>query len=86
MTVNDDIDARLRKIAREHYQVESAAFGLKPGIDSARLMHRLFDETGATGRLTTDIHLAALAIELGAGLATTDVDFARFSEAVLRKR
>lgn len=50
-----------------------------PGSRHAGLMRRLFDETGATGGLTTDIHLAALAIELGATLASTDTDFARFS-------
>ncbi|MFP4302886.1 MAG: hypothetical protein ACOC47_03375 [Alkalispirochaetaceae bacterium] len=42
-------------------------------------MRRLFDETGATGGLTTHIHLAALAIELGATLASPDTDFGRFS-------
>lgn len=64
MSINDEIDARLRRIAREQhrsykdvvndaiahgieaidvaqpqeeYRVESSAFGLKPGIDPARL-------------------------------------------------
>lgn len=33
---------------------------------------------GTAGNLTTDAHLAALAIERGLVLQTTDVDFARF--------
>ncbi len=36
--------------------------------------------TVAAGNLTTDAHLAALAIEHGATLATFDGDFQRFSE------
>jgi hypothetical protein len=34
--------------------------------------------SGASGNLTTDAHLAALAIEHGAELCSTDADFARF--------
>ncbi len=34
----------------------------------------------ATGDLVMDAHFAALAIEYGATLATTDRDFTRFSE------
>ncbi len=41
---------------------------------------RLLIEGQATGALVMDGHLAALAIEHGATLATTDRDFARFSE------
>ena len=33
---------------------------------------------GTAGNLTTDAHLAALAIEHGAELCSTDADFARF--------
>ena len=36
------------------------------------------EEIGTAGNLTTDAHLAALAIEYRATLATTDRDFARF--------
>lgn len=51
-----------------------------PGSRHLSIMRRLFLESGATGRLTTDIHLAASAIELGGTLATNDSDFLRFSE------
>jgi uncharacterized protein len=50
-----------------------------PGHRHAETMLRLFEETGAGPRLVTDTHLAALALELDAVLATNDSDFARFN-------
>jgi hypothetical protein len=38
----------------------------------------LLQQIGTAGNLTTDAHLAALAIERGLILQTTDADFARF--------
>lgn len=38
----------------------------------------LLQQAGAAGNLTTDAHLAALAIEHGCVLYSTDTDFARF--------
>lgn len=43
------------------------------------LLKKLLLEVGAAGNLTSDAHLAALAIEGGCELASTDHDFARFS-------
>ena len=45
---------------------------------SAVLRH-LLDPLGAAGNLTSDAHLAALAIEHGATLCSADVDFSRFA-------
>lgn len=42
------------------------------------LLARLIRQVGAAANLTTDAHLAALAIERGLILQTTDADFARF--------
>jgi uncharacterized protein len=39
---------------------------------------RMLREAQATGNLVTDAHLAALAVEHGCRLASTDGDFARF--------
>jgi uncharacterized protein len=39
----------------------------------------LLKQLGTAGNLTTDAHLAALAIERGLILQTTDADFARFA-------
>ena len=41
-------------------------------------LQRLITHLGTAGNLTTDSHLAALAIERGYVLHTTDADFARF--------
>lgn len=49
-----------------------------PGPRHVAIMRELFEVTGAGSRLTTDVHLAALAIELDGRLATTDADFSRF--------
>ena len=49
-----------------------------PGTRHLTIMQLLFQESGGSGKLTTDIHLAALAIELGAKLASNDADFSRF--------
>jgi toxin-antitoxin system PIN domain toxin len=43
------------------------------------LVKELLTARGAGGNLTTDIHLAALAIERGATLVSCDSDFARFT-------
>lgn len=50
-----------------------------PGIGHAARMLELFEQIGAGYRMVTDVHLAALCIELGATLATNDTDFSRFS-------
>jgi uncharacterized protein len=41
-------------------------------------LSRLVSDTGATGNLITDAHLAALAIRNGCTLVSCDTDFARF--------
>ena len=51
---------------------------LTPGESHADILFRLIEQVGTAGNLTTDAHLAALAIEYQAELASTDTDFARF--------
>ncbi len=43
-----------------------------------KLLATLLRESGSAGNLTTDAHLAALAISHGATLVSCDADFARF--------
>lgn len=45
----------------------------------AAILRELLTPLGAAGNLTTDAHLAALAIEHGAELCSCDTDFARFT-------
>ncbi len=53
---------------------------LQPGPQHAHILRTLLLRTGGGGNLTTDAHLAALAIEHGAQLYSFDHDFARFPE------
>lgn len=45
-----------------------------------RLLKTLLDETGTAGNLTTDAHLASLAIAHAATLVSCDTDFGRFAK------
>ena len=51
---------------------------LHPDQEHWRLLRELLQEAGTGGNLTTDAHLAALALENGCTLCSTDTDFARF--------
>ena len=44
-----------------------------------RILRELLENTGAAGHLTTDAHLATMAISHGAILVSCDNDFARFN-------
>ena len=46
--------------------------------DHWRILKSLIEESGTTGNLTTDAHLATLAISYGAILVSCDTDFIRF--------
>ncbi|MGC1207206.1 MAG: TA system VapC family ribonuclease toxin [Ornithinimicrobium sp.] len=50
------------------------------GERTARILTRLLRRTGATGNLVPDAQLAALAIEHGLQMVSSDTDFARFPE------
>lgn len=52
---------------------------VQPGERHARVLRELLDGAGTAGNLTSDAHVAALAIEHGATLHSYDTDFARFS-------
>lgn len=52
---------------------------LAPGRRHAALLSGLLLAAGTAGNLTTDAHLAALALEHGATLASFDNDFLRFA-------
>ncbi len=49
-----------------------------PGYRHFSIMEELFAQSGASGSLSTDIHLAALAIEQKATIVSNDSDFLRF--------
>ncbi len=69
-----DATRRVRSwLAFPHVQI------LYPGDNHAKILFGLLEDLGTAGNLTTDAHLAALAIEYQCELASTDADFARFS-------
>jgi toxin-antitoxin system PIN domain toxin len=51
---------------------------LHPGDTHAEILFQLLARLGTAGNLTTDAHLAALAIEYHGEIASADADFARF--------
>jgi toxin-antitoxin system PIN domain toxin len=51
---------------------------LTPGEKHWAIFHKLLESGQATGPMVMDAHLAALAFEHGATLASTDRDFSRF--------
>lgn len=51
---------------------------LHPGDQHWSILRTLLEAAGMAGNLTTDAHLAALAMEYGGTLYSTDGDFARF--------
>jgi uncharacterized protein len=51
---------------------------INPTERHAAVLRELLAPLGTAGNLTTDAHLAALAIEHGAQLCSCDTDFARF--------
>lgn len=55
-----------------------AAVVAQPTARHAGVLKGLLRETGTAGNLTTDAHLAALAVEHSADIVSYDRDFARF--------
>ena len=51
---------------------------LDPGPRHLEILERLLDAAGAAANLTTDAHLAAIAIEHQCEVHSSDTDFARF--------
>jgi toxin-antitoxin system PIN domain toxin len=51
---------------------------VEPGEGHWDILKELFGELGTAANLTSDAHLAAIAIENGARLYSTDNDFSRF--------
>jgi toxin-antitoxin system PIN domain toxin len=49
-----------------------------PGQGHWPILRKLLRDSGTAGNLTSDAHLAAVALELGASICSTDGDFERF--------
>lgn len=62
----------------ERWLMEPAVVTVEPTAQHLRVLRDLLLPLGTAGNLTSDAHLAALAIEYGASLCSSDSDFARF--------
>lgn len=62
----------------ESWLEQPSVIAVHPGDEHWPILRGLLADAGTAGNLTTDAHLAALAIEHGAELCSTDSDFARF--------
>ena len=51
---------------------------VSPGEGHWAILSKLMRDSGTAGNLTSDAHLAAMALELGASVCSTDADFGRF--------
>ena len=65
--------------AVDHWLGQPGAQIVQPGRRHAALLGRLLLTAGTGGNLTTDAHLAALALEHGATIGSFDSDFRRFA-------
>ncbi|HEX2391892.1 MAG TPA: type II toxin-antitoxin system VapC family toxin [Solirubrobacterales bacterium] len=62
----------------EEWLGQPVATILHPTHQHVLVLRRLLEPLGSAGNLTSDAHLAALAIEHGAQLLSRDTDFSRF--------
>ena len=70
---------RARSVAPVRRLVQLLLVAFVPTSRHASVLRELLEPLGTAGNLTTDAHLAALAIEHGAELCSTDGDFSRFA-------
>ncbi len=62
----------------DEWLMQPVATIVHPTSGHATVLRQLLQPLGTAGNLTTDAHLAALAVEHGAELCSSDNDFSRF--------
>lgn len=62
----------------ESWLAQPSAVVLEPTDRHLSILRGLLEPLGTAGNLTTDAHLAALALEYGAEICSADTDFVRF--------
>lgn len=72
LSPSDALDRVEEWIVRDHVQL------IEPATRHLTLVRELLETIGVAGPLTTDAHLAALAMEYQCELVSNDGDFARF--------
>src|SRR5436305_1185306 len=92
VTIEDDLFGRVKRESERARSTFKATLErvlrlptvvlLHPGQGHWDVLRELLEGAGTAGNLTTDAHLAALAIEYEAELFSTDNDFVRFRPAL----
>jgi toxin-antitoxin system PIN domain toxin len=72
-----DLDAALDLV--DEWLAQPCVTVVAPTERHAAVLREMLQPLGTAGNLTTDAHLAALAVEHGAQLCSCDADFGRFS-------
>lgn len=62
----------------DEWLAQPNARAVAPGEGHWQILRTLLKATGTAGNLTSDAHLAAMALERGASICSTDRDFERF--------
>ena len=62
----------------DEWLAQPYARAVSPGEGHWAILGKLLRDSGTAGNLTSDAHLAAIALELGASICSTDADFGRF--------
>lgn len=62
----------------DEWLAQPYARAVSPGEGHWPILRKLLRDSGTAANLTSDAHLAAAALELGASVCTTDGDFERF--------
>jgi toxin-antitoxin system PIN domain toxin len=62
----------------EEWLAQPYVRAVNPGEGHWAILSKLLRDSGTAGNLTSDAHLAAIALELGASICSTDADFGRF--------
>ena len=76
--LNNPLDVRAACARVRSWLGRPQTVPIHPGDRHADVLFALLETVGSAGNLTTDAHLAALAIEHQAELHSTDADMARF--------
>jgi len=63
----------------DEWLAQPCVLTVSPGEGHWAILRKLLRDSGTAGNLTSDAHLAAVALELGASICSTDADFGRFA-------
>ena len=80
LDVNILIDAHGEDVASDHHRYADWLVRMATGPDHMAILERLCRVAGATGKLVADARHAAVALEHGCTMVSTDSDFGRFPE------